>query len=320
MNQVVKNKLVKSVSKFEASPSPYRVVSFLPSATEIMYFLGAFDNLVGLTTECDWPPEAKKLPKIVRPILNTDQMTSLEIEEEVHKLLQMRGELYNLDVELLNSLNPDIIISQNLCNVCSLVPDSFIKKLSRISKKCKIVSLQPRNVYEVIHDIEKVADILGIKERGKEIADNLCNQYLDIINSVPEKQKNKKKCVFIEWLNPIYIGGHWMGQVLKDLSAISIADMSGVPSKPLSPHKIADFNPDYIIVSPCGRKGDILMKETKYFVAQEFIRNTNAYRSDNIYLIPECFTAKPGPRIVEGAKIIYEILYKNNKTYRFTLN
>lgn len=320
MDQVVRNNAVQNDYYPQPAVVPYRVVSFLPSATEIMYFLNAFDNLVGVTAECDWPYEAKKLPKVVKPILNTNQMTSLEVEREIAKRLKMNEELYTLDIDLLISLKPDIIITQDLCNVCSISPNSFMGKLSRVSKKCKIIYLSPKNVYEVISDIEKVAQAIGIPERGRKIVDSLYNQYNNIISNVKKRGKSNKKCLFIEWLNPIYIGGYWMGQILKDLGTIPIADTDSVPAKKILPKDILNFNPDCIIVSPCGRKGHILIKEMKYFLEKQFITNTKAYKNKDIYLIPECFTTKPGPRIVEGTKIIYEILYENNRTYRFTLN
>lgn len=299
---------------------PCRAVSLVPAATEIVYFLDAIDKLVGVTEECTWPFEVRKLPKVVKPILNTNYMTSLEVEEEVQKLLKIRGELYTIDIELLASLKPDVIITQDLCKVCSISPDSFIKKLNSISKNCKVISLNPKNVFDIIESVEKVAEVLNIKEKGRMVANNLYTRYINIIECA-KKEKNKgKKCLFIEWLNPIYTGGYWTTQILDDLNTIPIVENSGLPAKKIPPQQILDFNPDYIIISPCGRKGDILIKEMKAFITKKFITQTTAYKNNQIHLVPECFTTKPGPRIIDGVKILYEILYKNNINYRFTLD
>jgi len=183
-----------------------RIVSFLPSATEILYLLGSQDQLFGVSHQCNFPPQAKNKPQVIKPVFDSESMTSMQIEEKIQELSRLQKDYFIIDFELLKEIRPDLIISQGLCEVCSPHTKETDKVIRYLDEKPQTLVLDPHNVDDILQNIIDVAKTVGKETDGRQIRASFTKRIENISTTF---KSNKPKVICLEWFDPFYICGHW---------------------------------------------------------------------------------------------------------------
>jgi iron complex transport system substrate-binding protein len=283
-----------------------RICSLLPSATEIAFALGLGDQVVAVSHECDYPPEASNRPVLTKSAIHQKIHKSLEVDWEVE---QRGGDIYEIDEKLLEELKPDLILTQELCHVCA-VSYTRVKEAARVLEAdTKIVSLEPTNLEEIVDNIllvGKMTNRLGEAEK-------LARQMLQRINRVREKTQtlqNKPRVFFMEWLQPPWAGGHWIPQMVDYAGGIEELGRLGQPSHKIGWEEVVEYKPEIIVLSPCGFDADQVMEEAHVLATYADWEKIPAFQSSRIYAVnASAYFSRSGPRVVDGLEILAHIIH-----------
>lgn len=285
-----------------------RLVSLLPSATEIVHAIGLGDSLVGVTHECDYPHGVKRLPRLTANLLSPD-LGSREIDHQVSASLKADAHtIYALDTDLLCTLQPDVILTQALCEVCA-VPTSMVEDaVCTMPAGARIVSLDPLNLEAVFASIEDAGDVLDARLVARESASRLREQLAGIRDAVAGAPR--PRVLAAEWLDPVYCGGHWVPEMI---DAAGGADPFGTPgeaSHPLTWETIAGVDPDVIVLMPCGYFAPQVVERYHEIAAAPQWRTLRAVRAGDVYAVDATsYFSRPGPRLVEGTRLLAKIMH-----------
>ena len=282
-----------------------RIVSLLPSATEIICTLGLQDALVGVTHECDYPQGVAGLPVVTKTIIPHDA-SSLEIDKLVRTHLQTEGTLYSLKTEVLEQLAPDLLVTQSLCDVCAVSADEIYQTAARLSCNPEIINLAPRSLSDLFATIHRVAEKTGTLLQGKQIVSAL-QKRVNVIKNKTDAEiplANRPKVVFLEWIDPPFCPGHWNAELLELAGGIECFDHQGKAARAVSWEQITALEPELIFIACCGfdldraeRDIDIVLKNTPWQDRPIYISDGNAYFS------------RPGPRLVDSLEILAHTLH-----------
>jgi iron complex transport system substrate-binding protein len=283
-----------------------RIASLLPSATEIAFALGLGDQVVAVSHECDYPSEAAKRPVLTKSTIHGKIHASHEVDEEVAK---RGGDIYEIDEKLLESLKPDLILTQELCSVCA-VSYTKVKEAARVlDADAKIVSLEPRNLEDIIDNIRLVGKITGRSSKAEELALQLSHR----IEQVKEKARapqRRPRVAFMEWLRPPWIGGHWIPQMVDYAGGIDGIGTLGQPSRKIEWDEIVEYEPEIIILSPCGYDVKQVLAEVHALSAYSGWDKVPAFRYSNIFAVnASAYFSRPGPRIVDGLELLAHVFH-----------
>ncbi len=226
-----------------------RIVSFLPSATEILYELGVGDKVLAVTHECNFPAEAKTKPRVIHSCFDPQKMSSQEIDNKVVELVTSGKDIYILDEQVLKKANPDLIISQGICEVCSPYTREIDKAVSLLGGKPEVLVLDPKNLDEILQNIIQVGNRVGKQENAKDFVTKLQKRILHI-KDTPKISRPKVLC--IEWLDPLFSAGHWVPQMVDIAGGINGISLTGDKSRRIQIDEIMTFDPDIVILMPCG--------------------------------------------------------------------
>jgi iron complex transport system substrate-binding protein len=276
-----------------------RIVSLLPSATEIVCDLGLGDLLVGRSAECDWPPSVAALPVVTAARVDTEQLDSAAIDDAVRSALRDGLSLYAVDERLLAELRPDLIITQDLCRVCAV---SSVEVGALRAVDAEVISLDPRTIGEVEASVRLLADRLDACRRGTcEVgADVVASMRTTIVGAMDAVRGRPLRPVFVaEWLDPPFAAGHWVPEMVDLAGGIDVLGRAGHPSYPTSWERVAEARPELIVVAPCGFDAARAEREVARFdlPAPHVCVDANAYFS------------RPAPRIAEGVAQLAHILH-----------
>ena len=283
-----------------------KIITLIPSATEIISFLGVESQLVGVSHECDFPEKVKSLKKLTKTDIKTN-VSSYNIHLQIDKILENSLSVYKVDENSLKYLNPDVIITQDQCNVCA-VDLSQVKKVtsSYLNKEVDIISLQPKSFKNIFENIEYVAKRLNVYNA---LNKNKIDKLLHRISDVRLKKKTFKKVICIEWCNPLMAAGNWIPDMVKIAGGNELFGINNKNSHWIDFKSVRDFNPEVIIFMPCGYN----LLQTQRDVASLFENNVNwknlsAYKNKKLYLVDgNQYFNRPGPRIVDSLEILAEI-------------
>ena len=258
----------------------------LPSATEIVSLLGLEDRLVGITHECDYPPSVRKKPVVMRSVFDSRQMTSREIDDNVLSRVTSGKSVYEIDEKLLQHLSPDLIITQELCEVCATPLREVAKTIGSLDPKPEILSLTPHNLEEVIEDVVRVGRATGTLERAKQISAAL----LVRVNLVREKFSNdslfQRPSVFcLEWLDPIYCSGHWMPELVEYAGGKEVLGKYGEPSTVVEWDKVQEADPEVIFVTVCGYDVNRTLAEISTLTGRGGWNEMHAVKSGKVFVL-----------------------------------
>jgi len=281
-----------------------RIVSLLPSCTEIVCALGCAGQLVGRSHECDFPPEVQSAPVCTSAKVDSTA-SSAEIDRQIKSLLQRALSIYQVDVARIEQLRPDIILTQDQCEVCAVSPADLPKALKG---EPKIVSTSAKRLADIWLDIQRIADALGVAADGRTLLDGLKNHVVDIIQKTCMIKK-RPTVACIEWFDPLMAAGNWIPEMI-DLAGGK--DLLGAPGKHsawLEWEKLAEANPDLMILMPCGFDLERTRRESVSLANQPLWSGLRAVKTKNVFITDgNHFFNRPGPRIVESIEILAEML------------
>ena len=291
-----------------------RIISLLPSATEIVAALGFGDHLVGRSHECDFPPGVEKLPACSSTKVPV-QGTSSEIDERVKEIVAEGLSVYRVDVERLRELQPDLILTQTQCAVCAVTPRDLEQALCTwTGAQPAMVSLEPNNLDDVWNDFRRVADALGVPARAEELIASLTNRLAVIRQEAQDLAR--PTVAAIEWLAPLMAGGNWMPELIEIAGGKSLFAKAGEHSNWLDWATLVEADPDVILLLPCGFKIEQTIRDLHLLTENPAWADLRAVKEGRVYAIDgHHYFNRPGPRLVESAEIVAEILHPDRFSF-----
>ena len=293
---------------------PRRVVSLLPSATEIVAALGIADRLVGITHECDYPPEVLTLPRLTANLVATPPVgspaSSGQIDADVRSALAAGDGLYALDEALLGALGPDLVLTQELCSVCAVAYPVVLDaaRLAGGDEGPLVVSLEPRRLTDVLDTIRLVADVCGVRERGDEVVSELEGRLTKIGVHAAAADARRPRVAVLEWLDPLFAPGHWVPDQVDAAGGVSVFGEPGARSREVEWPALARADPEIVVLGLCGFDLPRTLDEWREFDPPAALRATAAWRAGQVWAIDgSAYVSRPGPRLVDGAEILAEI-------------
>ena len=289
-----------------------RIVSLIPSGTEIVCALGYHEYLVGISHECDFPFKIRYLPVCTKPRLNVNA-SSLEIDKSVKSLLQNSLSIYAINENVLKELKPDLIITQSQCDVCAVsLADVELLLKKKIGLDPKIISLQPQKLSDIWEDINLIAKSLGVAKKGL----SLTNQIKDEIENLKfsHNSKSSPTIACIEWINPLMFAGNWVPEMVEIAGGKNLFGSIGMHSDWSTYDMLFKNDPEKIILMPCGFNINKTIDEMGAMTNIPNWKNLKAVKTGNVFITDgNQYFNRPGPRILDSIKILIEIV-SNQKT------
>ena len=283
-----------------------RIASLLPSATEILFSLGLREDIIAVSHECDYPPEASTRPILTKSILHQKTHKSIEVNREVE---QKGGNIYDIDEGLLEKLQPDLILTQELCNVCA-VSYTKVKQAARLlDADTKIVSLEPTTLEDILDNILLVGKLTDRSGQAEELVKKLRDR-IDLVRNRTHDAKDKPRVFFMEWLQPPWSGGHWIPQMIDFAGGTDGLGRLGKPSHLIEWREVVEYRPETIVLSPCGYDVDGVLNELRVLDSYDGWDEIPAFKTSNIYAVnASAYFSRPGPRIVDGLELLAHIIH-----------
>ncbi|MFO0827944.1 MAG: ABC transporter substrate-binding protein [Phycisphaerales bacterium] len=283
------------------SPGHPRVVSLLPSATELLCAIGAEDLLVGRSHECDWPPNVAGRPALTSQ--TTHGADSASIDAEVKNSVASGRPLYAIDVDLLNALEPDVILTQDLCEVCSLDLETVRRVADRLPKKPTVVSLDPKDIFGVLDDLLVIGDAVGRTRDAEAAMVALRSRYWSAVDYVNPYVPGPE-VLFLEWIEPPFVGGHWTPLLIEAAGGQHSLNRGREKSRQVAPEEILAAAPRRVVICPCGFDLPRVRRELPALRRQRWwplVESTISDQSDAIVLVDgNQMFSRPGPRLVDA--------------------
>jgi iron complex transport system substrate-binding protein len=288
-----------------------KICSLLPSATEILFALGLGDQVAGVSHECDFPPEARSKPVlIVSRISHTESPAA--IDRQVREFLERGESLYSVDLTALASIEPDLIITQDLCHVCAATPDDLGAALAHLRRRPEVVTLNPHSLADVCADIRAVARATGRVEQGSVVIANFEQAVAQVEQAVAGLPRQSVLC--LEWLDPPYVAGHWVPEMVTRAGAVDVLGRAGEPSFRVEWETIFAARPDVIVLMPCGYGLNQVAKEFRDMALPEGWEEMPAVRNGRVFLVEASgYFSRPGPRLAAGVAILADAIHAGQR-------
>lgn len=289
--------------------SNLKIITLIASATEIVYALGLGDYVVGRSHECDYPSQVKNLPVCTSPKFNVDG-TSYEIDQRVRAILQEALSVYRVDAEMLNSLSPTHIITQEQCEVCAVSLKDVEEAACGLITSCpQIISLKPDCLADIWADVKRVGAALGVSER----AERLLKEMEDKVDFVRERARNattRPTVACIEWIDPLMAGGNWLPELVEIAGGVNLFGVAGKHSPAMSFSQLAEANPDVIVVMPCGFDIERACQDMPFLTGRDGWDGLSAVQKQRVFIGDgNQYFNRPGPRVVESLEILAELIH-----------
>ncbi len=285
-----------------------RIVSMLPSATEILFALGLDAEILGVSHECDFPAQARERRSVIHSRIPPGP-TALEMDRLVREYVERGESVYSVDGAALRELAPELIVTQDLCLVCAASPDDLAAVLADFAPRPKVVCLNPRNLSDVWSDIARVAS----ETRREEEARNLIAQIherLDLLRAKINKISARPRVLFLEWLDPFYVGGHWVPEMVALAGGEDLFGRLGEPSFRVEMKQILAAAPEVIVMAPCGFDAAQASKEYCAMNHSEEWNAIPAVKNGQVYAFEaNAYASRPGPRLVTGVEALAKIFH-----------
>jgi iron complex transport system substrate-binding protein len=279
-----------------------RIVSLVPSATEMLFALGRGTDVAAVTHECDFPPEARDRPRVTSDLIGAG-LPPAEIDRQVRELTEQGKAIYALDEALLARLQPDLIVTQQLCAVCAVSYEDVRAVAERLESRPRVISLDPNTLGEVLGDIRTLGDATGAGPAAEDLLESTAARIDRVRGAVADVAP--VRVAALEWLDPIYVAGHWTPQLVEYAGGIDVLGMPGEHSERRSWEEVAAAKPDVVVVMPCGYDAQRAAEEA-YEYADE-LRSLGAKRV--VAVDAAAFFSRPGPRLIEGLEVLGHILH-----------
>ena len=290
-----------------------RIISFLPSATELIYELGAQEKLFGVTHECNYPTEATSKPKVIESVFEPEKMSSKEIDEKICDLSEKGEDIYKLVTQNVSDAKPDLIISQEICEVCSAYTNQVKNAIEILDEKPEIYSMSPHDINGILKCVTDIAEKINEKKRGNEIVNSL-NSRINRIKDV--KISKRPKVLAIEWINPFFTSGHWVPEMIEMSGGENMITKKGEHSRKMEIEEIENENPDVLVLMPCGFDVQRTVSEYEKYLKNDLRWNElRAVKERKVFAVnANSFFSKPSIRVITGIEILAKILHPDNFT------
>ena len=280
-----------------------RIVSLVPSATEMLFALGLGPELVGVTHECDYPPAARELPKVTRDRLPAG-LSSAEIDAAVKERTLAGDSIYELDAQALHELAPDLIVTQALCSVCAVSYDDVRAIAEEIDTQPMVISLDPRTIGEVLGDARTLAQATDAKDAAVDLVQET-SARIDRIRLLTRTATRRPRVAALEWLDPPFTAGHWTPQLIEYAGGEDVFGFAGENSEERTWEEVAAMHPDIVIVMPCGYDAEIAYREAE--MHRDELAATGA--GEVVAVDASAYFSRPGPRLIDGLELLAHILH-----------
>jgi iron complex transport system substrate-binding protein len=279
-----------------------RIVSLVPSATEMLYVLGLGDRVVGVTHECDWPQAARGLPQLTKTVL-PEGLGAAEIDAAVKEVMGEGRALYELDEERLAELSPDLIVTQAVCEVCAVSYEDVVEVAARLPTAPRVLQQDPSSLGDVLDDLTRLGEAAGITEHAAAVRRGLEARLAAVERAVAGAPR--PRVVALEWLDPPFVGGHWLPEMVALAGGEDVAGPPRRKSPEVPWEELAALAPEVAIVMPCG------------WYLEDSLAQARAHRDDiaglgatRVFAVDAASTySRPGPRLVEGVELLAHLLH-----------
>lgn len=281
-----------------------RIVSLLPGATEVVAALGLVDDLVGISHECDFPASIKTKPVMVRGRVSPDTTSSAEIDAQVATAAASHQSLYQLDDVSFRRAQPDLIITQELCHVCAVTPQELQHALGTLPQPARLLTLNPSRLDDIVADIERIGDAVGRPREGRQLASTLRSRLAAIAQRAASGP-HRPTVACLEWLDPLYVAGHWIPEMVHAAGGTPLLIDAGAPSRRVSPEDLEDAAPDVVVLMPCGFSIERTRRELPSLADAPWWRQLPAVRHGRAFMVDSAsYFSRPGPRLIDGVDIL----------------
>ncbi len=285
-----------------------RVVSLIPGATEILHFVGAGEALVGVTHECDYPPGVEKLPRLTGVSVDHHSMTSAEIDAAIGERLTDTGSIYSLDAKLLEELEPDLVLTQGLCDVCAVSLNIVEQAAAGLQETPRILSTNPTSLDEVLEATVEVGDAVGRGAEARAKVAALRERLARVEEAVAGLPRPRVGC--IEWLDPPISAGHWIPEMVRLAGGEELFAGAGEPSRRLSWSEVFEAAPEVLVLMPCGFDAARAAREARVLPELTGWKDLPAVEHGRVWAVDaNSYFSRPAPRLVEGVEILARILH-----------
>jgi iron complex transport system substrate-binding protein len=286
-----------------------RIVSLLPSATEIVCALGLEEQLVGITHECDYPASIADRPRLTASRISHETMTSAQIDHAVRSQLDGHGSIYDLDEDRLRALEPDLILTQELCEVCAVSYRTVEEAARMFETDVRVVSLEPNNIRDIFANISTVGELTGRAEAAAELVQKLAAR-VDRVAAALAGVKTRPRTLMLEWMEPPFAPGHWVPEQVAIAGGDHAFGRAGQPSIITTAEEIRDYGPETIVLIPCGYYKEDILRQLPQSRLPEGWQTLPAVMSDDVWAVDATsYFSRPGPRVVDGIEILARILH-----------
>lgn len=289
-----------------------RIVSLLPSATEIVFALGLGDELVGVTDECDYPPEARDLPVVTRPVHDLAGASSHAIHALVEGSMRNHTAVYELDEAALAAAKPDLILTQELCRVCAVGYEQVNEVASRLDGEVTVISLEPTSIEGVLNAIQTVGAMTEAEDAAVDVVEGL-RQRLGHVNEIVRGRRDHgfvpPRVVALEWLDPPFAGGHWVPEQVRLAGGWELLGVEGGRSVETSWDAVREVDPEILVLMPCGFDVRRTIAEWEAMSRPAGWDGLRAARDGRVYAVDgSAYFSRPGPRVIDGIEVLAEII------------
>ena len=285
-----------------------RICSLLPSATEIFFALELGDQVVAVSHECDFPDGAQSKPRVTASLMDAQKLSSLEIDQTVAGSLERGLPIYGIDAALLQELRPDLIVTQDLCTVCAVEGSQVRQLAAQLEPRPRVVSLGPSSVGDVLASIHLLGEAAGVPERAAALVEELEAQADRLREATSNLARPTVLC--LEWLDPAWIAGHWMPEVVEMAGGRDVLGTGGEPSWRATWAEVAASGAEVAIVMPCGFDVDRTLREVGTLKRVPEFVGLPAYRANCVWVVDgSAYFNRAGPRLIEGAEMLAVLLH-----------
>src|SRR5919199_793772 len=287
-----------------------RIVSLLPSATEIVCALGLADYLVGVTHESDYPPEVAGKPVLTASRISHQTMTSAEIDHAVRSQLDGHGSIYDLDEERLHALKPDLILTQELCDVCAVSYREVEQAAARVlDADVKVVSLEPNTIRDIFANVRTVGSLTGRDAQADTLVAELTTR-LDALALALTETRTRPRTLVLEWLEPPFLPGHWVPEQIAFAGGDASFGRAGRPSTTTTDEDLRAYDPEKIVLAPCGYYKEDTLRALDAARLPACWHDLAAVRAGEVWAVDATsYFSRPGPRVVRGAEILARVIH-----------
>jgi iron complex transport system substrate-binding protein len=289
-----------------------KICSLLPSATEILFALGLGDQVPGVSHECDFPPEAQSKAVLIKSRISHAE-SAAAIDRQVREFLERGESLYSVDIEQLCAIEPDLIITQDLCHVCAATPDDLGAALAHLQRQPRVVTLNPHSLVDVCADIRTVGEATGRAEQANALVAEFERDVARVERSVAGLHRPRVLC--LEWLDPPYVAGHWVPEMVERAGGIDVLGSVGKPSFRVDWETALAARPDVIVIMPCGYSLAAAQAEFCNLPLPQGWNDLFAVRNGRVFVVEASgYFSRPGPRLAQGLAILAGAIHNKQDT------